>query len=329
MKRRTTLIAAALATLCSFAALAADPVLVVGHKNPDTDAITAAIAVAYLKSQQGVPAVAIAQGVPDPETKFVLEKFNLQAPPVQTSVAGRQVILVDHNNYPQAPDDLLKAELLGIVDHHNFGGIKTEKSIEAWILPVGCSATIITRMYDAAGVTIPKPIAGGMLSAILSDTAVFKSPTTTPEDRVAAARLAKLAGVEDMQALGIKLFEIKSEIASIPAMTLLKRDMKLFVMSGRKVAVGQLELMDLDTVSKMKPELLNAMDQFKKTEGYHSVFLMLTDIMKENTELLLVTDDPGVVKKALGVEPKGTSAWLPGVMSRKKQVIPPLEAAWN
>jgi len=327
MKHLVKRFAVALATLCCFAALAADPVLVVGHKNPDTDAITAAIAVAYLKSQQGVAATAIAQGVPDPETKFVLEKFNLQAPPVQTSVAGRQVILVDHNHYAQAPDDLQKADLLGIIDHHNLGGIKTDKPIETWILPVGCSATIITRMYDAAGVPIPKPIAGGMLGAILSDTVVFKSPTTTPEDRTAAARLAKIAGVDDVQALGIRMFEVKSDIASIPAMTLLKRDMKLFVMGGRKIAVGQLELMDLATASKMKPELFYAMNEFKKTEGYHSVFLMLTDIMKENTELLVASDDPGVIKVALGVEPKDNAAWLPGVLSRKKQVIPPLEAA--
>lgn len=327
MKRVFRNLAAALGLLLGLAAFAADPIVVIGHKNPDTDAITAAIAVAYLKSQQGLPAVAAAQGVPEPETQLVLERFKLQAPPVQTSVAGRQVILVDHNEYSQAPDDLKKADLLAIVDHHKLGGISTAKPIETWIFPLGCSATIITKMYDAAGVAIPPAIAGGMLGAILSDTLVFKSPTTTNEDYSAAARLAKLAGVEDMHSFGIKMFEVKSAIAAVAPMTLLKRDMKTFVMGGRKVAIGQLELMDLDTVSPMKPDLIKAMEQYKKSEGYHSVFLMLTDIMKENTDMLVVSDDPGVVKTALGVEPKGNSAWLPGVLSRKKQVVPPLETA--
>ncbi len=330
MKRLATrLLVAALASLWTVAALAAEPVLVVGHKSPDTDAITAAIAVAHFKTQQGVPATAVAQGLPTPETRYVLERFGLEAPPVVASVAGRQVFLVDHSDYPQAPDDLKKAEVVGLVDHHKLGGLATEKPIEAWVFPVGCSGTIITRMYTSAGVEIPKPIAGAMLGAILSDTVVFKSPTTTPEDRAAAARLAKIAGVDDVQALGMKLFEVKSEIAGTPAMTLLKRDFKAFAMGGRKVAVAQLELMDLATVRGMRPQLLEAMADLKRTDGYHSVLLMLTDIMKENTELLVVSDDPGIVRTALGAEPKENVAWLPGVMSRKKQVIPPLEAAFK
>ncbi len=328
MNRLATRFAVAtLAAAWCLAALAADPVLVVGHKSPDTDAIVSAIAVAHLKSQQGVPATAIAQGLPNPETRYVLDRFGLQAPAVQPSVAGRQVFLVDHSDYPLAPDDLKKAEIVGLVDHHKLGGLATDKPVEAWVFPVGCSATIIMRMYGSAGVPIPPSIAGGMLGAILSDTVVFKSPTTTPEDRAAAARLAKIAGVEDVQALGIKLFEVKSDIAGVPAMTLLKRDFKAFTMNGRKVAVAQLELMDLATVAPVKRDLVDAMGQLKKAEGYHSVLLMLTDILKEGTELLVLTDDPGLVKAALGVEPKDNAAWLPGVMSRKKQVIPPLELA--
>lgn len=322
-------LAATLVSAFGLAALAADPVLVVGHKSPDTDAIVSAIAVAHLKTAQGVPAIAVAQGAPNPETRYVLDTFKLPTPPVQASVAGRQVFLVDHSDYPLAPDDLRKAEVVGLVDHHKLGGLATDKPIEAWVFPVGCSGTIVTRMYLAAGVPIPKEIAAGMLAAILSDTVVFKSPTTTPEDRAAAARLARIAGIEDVQALGMKLFEVKSEVAGVPPMTLLKRDFKAFTMNGRKVAVAQLELMDLATVAPARAGLLEAMATLKAEAGYHSVLLMLTDILKEGTELLVLTDDPGLVKTALGVEPKAGAAWLPGVMSRKKQVIPPLELAFR
>lgn len=307
---------------------AAGPVLVVGHKSPDTDAIVSAIAVAHLKSRQGVPAVAIAQGEPNPETRYVLDTFRLPTPPVQASVAGRQVFLVDHSDYPLAPDDLKKAEVVGLVDHHKLGGLVTEKPIEAWVFPVGCSGTIITRMYLSAGIDIPREIAGGMLAAILSDTVVFKSPTTTPEDRAAAARLAKIAGVDDVRALGMKLFEVKSEVAGVPAATLLARDFKTFTMGGRKVGVGQLELMDLGSVAAVRGELLAAL-RAKKAEGYHTVLLMLTDIMKEGTEMLVVTDDAALVKSALGIEPRNDAAWMPGVMSRKKQVVPGLELAFG
>ena len=327
-KARIRLSALALGLAFGATAAAADPVLVVGHKNPDTDAIVSSLALAHLKSQQGTPAQAIAQGAPNAETRYVLERFALKSPPVQTSVAGRQVILVDHSDYAQAPDDLKKAELVGLVDHHKLGGLATEKPLEAWLSPVGSTATVIARMYAAAGQPVPKEMAGGLLAAILSDTVVFKSPTTTAEDKATATRLASIAGVEDMQALGIKLFEVKSDLKGTPPMQLLKQDLKEFDMSGRKVAVAQLEVMDLGTVTPMKKELLSAMGEFKRG-GFNSVLLMLTDVMKEGTEMLVLSDEPARLEVALGMKLQDNAAWLPGVMSRKKQVIPPLEKAFK
>ncbi|WP_306599123.1 manganese-dependent inorganic pyrophosphatase [Geothrix sp. 21YS21S-2] len=303
-------------------------VLVVGHRNPDTDSIIGAIAVARLKSRQGIPAAPIAQGPVNPETQYVLDTFHLAAPPVETSVAGRKVILVDHSDYPQAPADLAKADVVGLVDHHKLGGLATEKPLEAWVFPVGSTSTIIARMYAAAQVPIPRDLAGGMLCAILSDTVIFKSPTTTPEDRATASRLAKLAGVKDMAALGLKLFEVKSQVKGVPAMDLLKRDFKSFVMNGRKVGVAQLEVVDLAILLPLKQDLLKAMAALK-AEGYHSLMLMLTDVMKEGTDLLLVSDDPALVDAALGAKAQAGVRWLPGVMSRKKQVIPNLEKAFK
>jgi manganese-dependent inorganic pyrophosphatase len=326
---KTFLLAAALVPgLAVFAGDAKAPagVVVVGHKNPDTDSIVAAIAVAHLKSAQGVPAVAAAQGPVNPETRFVLDKFKLEAPAVETSVAGRKVILVDHADGPLAPADLAKAELVGIVDHHKLGGLSTEKPLEVVMSPVGSTATVVLRMYDAAKVPVPKAIAGGMLCAILSDTVIFKSVTTTPEDKAAAARLAKIAGVKDTGALGLKLFEVKSQLAGVPAMDLLKRDLKTFTMGGKKVAVAQLEVVDLAILKGLRKDLQKAMADFK-ADGFHSVLLMQTDIMKEATDLLFASDDAALLETALKAKAKDGAMWLPGVMSRKKQVIPGLEKA--
>lgn len=325
---RRRLLAAVLGLGYGITAWAADPLLVVGHKNPDTDAIVSAIAVAHLKSTQGTPAQAIAQGAPNAETRYVLETFGLQVPPVQAGVAGRQVYLVDHSDYPLAPDDLRKAELVGFADHHKLGGLVSDKPVEAWVFPVGSTSTVVLRMYTAANEPVPKDIAGAMLAAILSDTVVFKSPTTTAEDRAAASRLASIAGVADMQALGIRLFEIKSDLRGTPPMALLRQDLKEFSMGGRKVAVAQLEVMDIGTVMPLKPDLLAAMGEFKR-DGFHSVLLMLTDVMKEGTEMLVLSDDIALVDAALGAKAQANAVWLPGVMSRKKQVIPNLEKAFR
>jgi manganese-dependent inorganic pyrophosphatase len=327
-KPRLRLVALALGLAVDGTAVAADPVLVVGHKNPDTDAIVSSLALAHLKSQQGTAAEAIAQGAPNAETQYVLGRFGLKTPVVQKSVAGRQVILVDHSDYAQAPDDLKKAEVVGLVDHHKLGGLATEKPIEAWLSPVGSTATVIARMYAAANQPVPKEMAGGLLAAILSDTVVFKSPTTTPEDRATAVRLASIAGVADIQALGVKLFEIKSDLKGTPPMQLLKQDLKDFDMGGRKVAVAQLEVMDLGAVLPLKKELLGAMGELKR-DGYNSVLLMLTDVMKEGTELLVLSDDSAKIEAALGAKVQDSAMSLPGVMSRKKQVIPPLEKAFK
>ena len=162
-------------------------VYVFGHKNPDSDTICSAIALAYLKSKLGVACTPAAQGELPPETKFILEKFGVAAPAVKTSFAGEKVFLVDTSDLAQLPEDIKQAEVLGIVDHHKLGDLTTSSPLECWIWPVGCTATVINAMYKYFGVEIPKNIAGIMLCAILSDTVIFKSPTCTPADKEAAA----------------------------------------------------------------------------------------------------------------------------------------------
>lgn len=301
--------------------------IILGHKNPDTDSIISAIACEHLYKARGLDVVARAQGEPAPETAFVLERFGLKAPEVITSVAGEDVYLVDYSDLGQAPDDFAQANLKGIVDHHKLGDVTSSSPVECVIMPVGCTNTILKGMYDYLGVEIPVNIAGAMLCAILSDTVIFKSPTCTPADRKAAEALAKIAGVEDLEALGMELFTAKSAVKGVAPRALICRDFKDFNMSGAKVGVGQLELVDLAIIEDRIPELLEELGRMK-AEGRHTAMLLLTDIMKEGSRLLMASDDPEKIAAAFGVA-LGDNMWLPGVMSRKKQVVPALEAAFK
>ena len=301
--------------------------LVVGHKSPDTDSVVSAIAVADLMTKRGTQAKPISQGDVTPETAFVLDKFGLSKPEVVTSVAGQKVILVDHSDLAQAPSDLKDAEVIAIVDHHKLGDVTTSSPLLMWVWPAGCTGTVIKGMYDFYGIEMPKNIAGGLLCAILSDTVIFKSPTTTSCDKKAVEALAKIAGVSDVQTLGMDMFKVKSAVDGVPAKELVFRDYKDFDMNGKKVGIGQLEVIDISMLEKMKGDLAAELVKVK-ADGRHSVFLLLTDIMKEGSEMLICSDDPAVVEKAFGV--KGDkSVWLPKVMSRKKDVVPKFEAAFK
>jgi len=302
---------------------------VVGHKNPDTDSVASAIAVADLMTKRGIAAKPAAQGKPTPETDFVLGKFGVKAPEIVTDATDKKIILVDHSDLAQSLENLAKGEILGVVDHHKLGDVTTSSPLEMWVWPAGCSCTVVAGMYDFYGIEIPKAIAGIMLCAILSDTVLYKSPTCTPADKKACEKLAKIAGVKDMMALGMEMFKVKSAVDGTPIRDLVFRDYKDFKMSGTGVGIGQLEVVDLAILDKYKADLQADIAKVKKEKGLHSVFLLLTDIMKEGSEMLIVSDDPAVVEKAFGVKPKGTSVWLPGVMSRKKDVVPKFEKVFG
>ena len=302
--------------------------LVLGHMNPDTDSIVSAIVAADLYSKRGMDVTPVAQGAPTPETEFVLKKFGIAAPQVVADVAGKDVYLVDYSDLAQAPKGMDSATVLGIVDHHKLGDVTTSSPLEAWIWPVGCTNTVLKNMYDFYGIEIPKNLAGAMLCAILSDTVIFKSPTCTPADKKAVEELAKITGVSDVVALGMEMFKVKSAVDGTPMKDLVFRDYKDFDMNGNKVGIGQLEVVDLSILEPVKAGLQAEIEKVK-AEGRHSVFLLLTDIMKEGSEMLIVSDDPSVVEKAFGVKAEGSTVWLPGVMSRKKQVVPNFEKAFK
>lgn len=303
-------------------------VYIAGHKSPDTDAICAAIAYAEFKKKRGVDAVAVRLGDLNPETEFVLKKFGIPVPELMTDATGKKFIIVDHSETTQSPDNIDKAEIVEIVDHHKIGDLTTPNPIFFLSMPVGCTCTVLKILYDYHGIEIPKNIAGIMLSAILSDTVMFKSVTTTDEDKKRAKELAKIAGIEDMEAHAMEMFKAKSDVAGKTPRDLIFRDFKDYVMSGRKVGVGQLEVVDLSLLEDVKDPIYQEMKKVKEEGERHSVFLMLTDVMKEATELLVISDEPVVVEKSFGVPLKERSIWLEKVMSRKKQVVPPLEKAF-
>ena len=302
---------------------------VVGHKIPDSDSICSAIAVAYLKNELGVEAVACKMGDINPETKFILEKFGCQTPVTKTSYKDDDVFITDTTDLALCPDDILDSNVLGVVDHHKLGDLTTSTPLEAWIRPVGCSNTIVKEMFDYYEIKIPKDIAGIMLCAILSDTVIFKSPTCTIEDTKAVKELAKIAGVEDPKALGMEMFMIKSAVDGTPIRELVMRDFKEFDMSGTKVGIGQLEVVDLNVFDKIKDELLADLTLLKNEIKADSILLLLTDIMREGSEILVSSDSLTKIESAFGIKTIDSKVWVDGVLSRKKQVVPPLEKSFR
>lgn len=304
---------------------------VVGHANPDTDSVTSAIALAALLNAQGMEAKAcmqIAAAELNPESTTVLKRFGLAAPELLDDAAGKQIALVDFSDLAQGPANLNAAELVAVVDHHKIGDVTTNNPILFRAEPVGCTGTVLNKMFKEAGVAIPKDVAGGMLAAILSDTVNFKSPTCTEDDKAAVNDLKVIAGVTDTEELFMEMLKAKSAVDGVPAKDLLFRDYKDFDMKGNKVGVGQLELATLDQVAKVREELVKAMEAVK-AEGRHSVLLMLTDVVKEGTDLVVLSDDPALIEKAFDGKLDGNSMWIPGMMSRKKQTVPNLQKAFG
>ncbi len=308
----------------------ADNVYVVGHKSPDTDSVAAAISYANLKNKLNLPEIYVpaAAGTINSETKFVLDHFGVPVPETITDGKGKKIVLVDHNEVAQAVDNIKEATLMEVIDHHKIGDVQTASPIFFHNEPVGSTATIISAMYDQYKVPITKEMAGVMISAILSDTVLFKSPTCTEKDKEQVAKLAKIIG-EDYEAYGIAMLTAKSDISTKTALDIVKGDYKHFDFAGTKAGVGQIEVMDLSVLEPRRKEILDEMEKVRKDEGLSFVLIMLTDVMKEASDLLFVGTPVDKFEKAFDGKIENSSIYKKGVLSRKKQVIPPLEAAFK
>jgi len=300
-----------------------------GHKIPDSDSIISAIAMSYLKNQLGIEALATRQGDINPETAYILDKFNLKTPDLKESYKDEEVFLVDFSDIAQAPDDIDEATIIGIVDHHKLGDLTTSTPLECWIRPVGCTNTIIKEMFDYYEIDIPKDIAGAMMCAILSDTVIFKSPTCTKLDVKITKELAKIANIEDFKSIGLEMFKVKSQVENVPMRDLVMRDYKEFSMNGTKVGIGQLEVVDLSIFDDIKEGLLEDIQKLKTEKEADTILLLLTDIIAMGSEILIDSDNLTKIEDAFKVKIENNKFWLDGCLSRKKQIVPFLEEAFK
>ncbi len=234
----------------------------------------------------------------------------------------RKAILVDHNEISQSAAGIEEAQILEIVDHHRLGDIQTGEPILVINEPVGATSTIVFKKFKQTKVEIPEKIAGIMLAAILSDSVLMKSPTTTEEDKAAVHQLADYIGVDAMD-FGVDMYREASDVNSISALDLVLADLKAYDFNDIKLGIAQLETIDLDSVLTRKEEILAAMDEIKRNEGFYGLIFMVTDILQEGTELLVVGKTK-IAEKAFNKKLTAGSMFLPGVISRKKQVAPPL-----
>jgi len=290
-----------------------------GHKAPDTDSVIAAIAEAEFLRQKGIDAEPVIQGPVSPETQWVLDKFELDTPEIMTSVAGKEIVLVDTSEPSQLPDDINEAKITSIVDHHNLGGIKTAETLHITIRPFGATCTIIAGQFQEKDFGIPARLAGAMVCAILSDTVMFKSPTTEGKDRRTVEKLSIMAHVSPKE-LGMEMFRVKSNIDNETVQNLLARDTKDYECSGKKITVATLELVDIKPIKKRLPEIKAEMK--KNHAGGRSIILLIVDIIKEGALMVSYTDNDKKIEKMFMGDWKDHEAYIPGIISRKRQVVP-------
>lgn len=235
----------------------------------------------------------------------------------------KQVILVDHNQQSQSVDGIEEANIMEVIDHHNLGTIGTSLPINFRSMPVGCTCTIIYKLYEEANVEIPKNIAGIMLSAILSDTLLFKSPTTTGMDIAVGKKLAQIAGVE-IEEYGTKMFKAASSVAGMSVEEIIHSDMKTFNYSNSAMAIGQVMTMDFEEISSRQSEFVNSLNTMCNIGNYKMALLFVTDIIKNGSYLFFNESSKEIIEEAFGVENATQGVYLDGVVSRKKQMLPPL-----
>ncbi|SPT61945.1 Probable manganese-dependent inorganic pyrophosphatase [Aerococcus viridans] len=306
-------------------------ILVFGHQNPDTDAITSAISYAYLLNQQGLEAEAVALGQVNEETAYALNEFGQVAPRVIESIGTQTdtVALVDHNESQQSVADLAEVEVHSVVDHHKIGDFTSAAPLTFIAKPYGCSQTIIFELFQEKSIEIPKEIAGLMLSAIISDTLLFKSPTTTEKDQEVGLALAEIAGV-DVEAYGLALLKSGTNVDAKSASEIADGDAKSFEMDDKPVRIGQINVVDVDDVLKRKDEVIAAMKDLVAENEYAAFLLVVTNILTSDSEGLLVGSEDFMqhAEQAFGGQVNDNQIALPGVVSRKKQVVPPLQATF-
>ena len=241
----------------------------------------------------------------------------------------KKVIQVDHNERGQSVDGLDEAEILEIVDHHRIADIQTGNPIFFRNEPLGSSSTIVAKCFFERNIKPSKEAAGLLCGAIISDTLLFKSPTCTPQDIEICKKLAEIAGINDINAFAKEMFKAGTSLQGKTVEEIYNQDFKPFNIGDYKIGVAQVNTMDIDGFMPLKNDMLEYMDKKAKDGGFNEMLLLLTDILTEGSQLLVTGDETEIIEKTFNVEIKDNTAFLPGVLSRKKQVIPPLTNTIN
>ena len=294
-------------------------ILVFGHQNPDSDAIGSSVAYAYLKRELGVDAEAVALGTPNEETTFALNYFGVEAPRVVESAKAEgadQVILIRD------------VEVIEVIDHHRVANFETANPLYMRLEPVGSASSIVYRLYKENNVVIPKEMAGLLLSGLISDTLLLKSPTTHATDPAVAADLAEIAGV-NLEEYGLALLKAGTNLATKSAEELIDIDAKTFELNGNQVRVAQVNTVDINEVLERQAEIEAAITAAILANGYSDFVLMITDILNSNSEILALGSNIDKVEAAFNFKLENNHAFLPGAVSRKKQVVPQLTESFN
>ncbi|TDL80686.1 manganese-dependent inorganic pyrophosphatase [Peribacillus frigoritolerans] len=300
-----------------------EKVLIFGHKNPDTDTICSAIAYADLKTKLGLNAEPVRLGEINGETQFALTAFGIETPRFVETVANEvsQVILVDHNERQQSVSDIDDVRVLEVIDHHRIANFETSDPLYYRAEPVGCTATILNKLYKENGVSIPKEIAGIMLSAIISDSLLFKSPTCTDQDVAAARELAEIAGV-DPEVYGLDMLKAGADLSDKTVAELISLDAKEFSMGNYKVEIAQVNAVDPNDVLVHKEEIEALISAVIAEKELDLFIFVVTDILINDSVALALGRETRAVEQAYDVKLVDNTAVLKGVVSRKKQIVP-------
>ena len=300
-----------------------ETVYVVGHKIPDTDTICSAIAYTYYLNKKDNKAIACRTGEINPETKYVLDYFKVEEPQMLSSAKGKKIILVDHNEKKQSPEDIDEGEIVQVIDHHKIN-FNYDKIVSFYVEPIGATATIIAKQFlQDTTVELSKEIAGLLLSAILSDTVIFRSPTTTKEDVFIAHKLSEIAEIKNIEEFGLNMKKQKSSIKELPSEEIILSDFKEYEVEGKKFGCGQIEVVGLEETLERKEELIKAIEEMSKKREYDLLVFLATDIVKRGSEVLF-WEKNNYMEKTFNKKPENNSFYLEGAMSRKKQIIPAL-----
>ena len=301
-----------------------EKILVIGHKNPDTDSICSSLAMANLQSKiRGEEVISCRLGEINEETKYALNYFKVEAPKLIEKVdEGQEVILVDHNEFTQSVEGIEKTKILAVVDHHRINNFQTSEPLFYYAQPVGCTATVLFELYKSNNVEIEQQIAGLMLSAIISDTLLLKSPTTTDKDKKAVEELAKIANV-DISKYGLEMLKAGTNLDKYTEEELINLDAKTMEKENIKYVIAQVNTVSIPDVLKRKEKIEHEINKVIEAKGLSLFVFVITDIVNSNSTAIVLGERTDAISKTYEI--RDNLAEMPGVVSRKKQVLPLVE----